>query len=149
MKLLLIRMKGIPVAAGLHVCKGQVGNERVALLTHNLSVSTIKRSIGLFRFYVVSWYDGERKQTLVASFTAKTLYRKFETNTVFPEMKLCGLVPNTYIQVSVSDLYSPKIGLPILQQNRWTKSVGINKSLTDTWMWKLGTKPRNFMSGNT
>ncbi len=45
-------------------------------------------------------------------YTAKTLYLKFE-------MKLRNLVPNSYIHVSVSDLYS--IDLPILlQENRWT-----------------------------
>jgi hypothetical protein len=32
---------------------------------------------------------------------------------VFPEMKLRGLVPNFYIYVPVSDLYIPRIGLPI------------------------------------
>ncbi len=26
--------------------------------------------------------------------------------------------------------------------------VGINKSLTDTWMWKSGLRPRNYFSGN-
>jgi hypothetical protein len=35
-------MKSIPVAAGLHVCEGKVGNERVALL-NPVSVSTIKK----------------------------------------------------------------------------------------------------------
>ncbi len=36
-------------------------------------------------------------------------------------MKLCGLVPNSCINISVSDLYIPTIGPPIfLQQNRWT-----------------------------
>jgi hypothetical protein len=36
---------------------------------------------------------------------------------VFPEMKLRGLVPNSYVHVSVR----PRIGLPIwLQQNRQT-----------------------------
>jgi hypothetical protein len=40
---------------------------------------------------------------------------------VFPELKLRGLVPNFYIHVSVSDLYIPTIGPPIvLQQNRQT-----------------------------
>jgi hypothetical protein len=40
---------------------------------------------------------------------------------VFPEMKLRGLVPISCILVSVSDLYNPRIGLPIfLQQNRQT-----------------------------
>jgi hypothetical protein len=33
---------------------------------------------------------------------------------IFPEMKLRGLVPNFYIHISVSDLYIPMIGLPIL-----------------------------------
>jgi hypothetical protein len=40
---------------------------------------------------------------------------------VFLEMKLRGLVPNSDIHVSVSDLFTPRIGLPIwLQQNRQT-----------------------------
>ncbi len=35
-------------------------------------------------------------------------------------MKLRGLSPNFHIHVSVSDLYIPTVGLPILQQeNRW------------------------------
>jgi hypothetical protein len=37
---------------------------------------------------------------------------------VFPEMELRGLVPSSYIHVSVSELYIPRIGLPIwLHQN--------------------------------
>jgi hypothetical protein len=36
---------------------------------------------------------------------------------VFPEMKLGGLVPNSYIHVSVSDLYIPRIGLSIWLQH--------------------------------
>ena len=45
---------------------------------------------------------------------------------VFPEMKLRGLVPKSYIHVSVSDLYIPKIGLPIwLQQIRQTNPGNI------------------------
>ncbi len=40
---------------------------------------------------------------------------------VFPEIKLRGLIPNSYIHVSVSDLYIPRIGLPKwLQQSRQT-----------------------------
>jgi hypothetical protein len=63
---------------------------------------------------------------------------------VFPEMKLRGLVPNSYIHVSVSGLYIPRIHMPIwLQQNRqidlgiiWLQQnrqidLGIYKSLTD------------------
>jgi hypothetical protein len=40
-----------------------------------------------------------------------TLYRK--SDLAFPEMKVHCLVPNIYIHVSVSDLYIPRIGLPI------------------------------------
>jgi hypothetical protein len=40
---------------------------------------------------------------------------------LFPEMKLLGLVPNSYIHVPVSDLNIPRISLPIwLQQSRKT-----------------------------
>jgi hypothetical protein len=39
----------------------------------------------------------------------------------FPEMKLRGLVPDSYILVSVSDLCNPRINLTIwLQKNRRT-----------------------------
>jgi hypothetical protein len=59
-------------------------------------------------------------------------------------MKLRVLVPNFYIHVSVSGLYIPTIGLPILL-------LGIFKLLTNTRMLKLGTRPRprSFISGNT
>jgi hypothetical protein len=41
-------------------------------------------------------------------------------------MKLLDLSPNSYIHVSVSDLYIPTIGLPILlQENRWTEYKNI------------------------
>ncbi len=40
---------------------------------------------------------------------------------------------------SVHLFYCSKIGGPI---------VGINKSLTDTWMQELGARPRSFLSGN-
>jgi hypothetical protein len=48
-------------------------------------------------------------------------------------MKLRGLSPNSYIHVSVSDLYIPTIGLPIvMQENLGGPIVEIYKSLTDT-----------------
>ena len=41
-------------------------------------------------------------------------------------MKLRGLSPNSYIHVSMSDLYIPTIGLPILlQENWWTNRKNI------------------------
>jgi hypothetical protein len=57
------------------------------------------------------------------------LYCQQDPIFVFPEMKLCGLDPNFYNHVSVSDLYISTIGLPILlQQNR----------RTDHGNWELG-----------
>ncbi len=51
--------------------------------------------------------------------TAKNQYRKFEQ--IFPGKELQGHGPNFHIHVSVSDLYSPAIDLPIrLQENMWT-----------------------------
>ncbi len=45
---------------------------------------------------------------------------------IFPEKELCVYSPNSYIHVSVSDLYIPLIGLPILlQKNRWTERGSI------------------------
>jgi hypothetical protein len=42
------------------------------------------------------------------------------------------------ISTSVSDLYTPTIGLPILLEEICRPILGIYKSLTDTGMWKLG-----------
>jgi hypothetical protein len=43
---------------------------------------------------------------------------------VFLEMKLCSLVPNSYIPVSVSDLFIPRIRLPIWLQHNWQTDPG-------------------------
>jgi hypothetical protein len=53
---------------------------------------------------------------------------------IFLEMELRGLSPNFHIHVSVSDLYIPTIGLPILlPETMWTDRGNIYcKSLTDT-----------------
>ncbi len=40
---------------------------------------------------------------------------------IFPEKELRGLIPNFHFHMSVSDLYIPTIGRPILlQENMWT-----------------------------
>jgi hypothetical protein len=54
-------------------------------------------------------------------FTAKTHTEK--SKQIFTEKELHGLVPNFHIHVFVSDLYIPRIGLPILlQENMWSDS---------------------------
>ncbi len=83
--------------------------------------------------------------------TGPALQRFYTQNSkqIYPEMKLHGLVSNSYIDVSVSDYVFPgpvclfcggKTGGPIF---------GIYKSLTNTLMWKLGLRPRSLISGNT
>ncbi len=58
------------------------------------------------------------------------------------------LCPNFHIHVSVSDLYSPRIFPHISYSRKGRPIVGIYNSLTDTWMWKLGLRPRYSFSGN-
>ncbi len=42
----------------------------------------------------------------------------------------------------------PRIGLHISSSRIGRPVVGIHKSLTDAWMWKLGLRPRYSFSGN-
>ncbi len=76
-------------------------------------------------------------------YTAKNQYRKFETN-----ISRKGIA-NFHIHVPVSELYIPTIDLPILLQEICGPILGIYELLTDTWMWKLGLKPRNYQKRNT
>ncbi len=91
---------------------------------------------------------GRRSPLSVSIFEVPTLQNSKQ---ICPEMKLRGLVPNSYIHVSVSDLYIPTISLPIImQENRWGgQIVEIYISLTDTWMLKLELNQLSFFSGNT
>jgi hypothetical protein len=73
--------------------------------------------------------------------SARTQCRKFEIK-IPQDKELRGHSPSSYIPVSLSDLYIPMIGLPILlQENRWT-TVGIYR-----WIWKLGMTPCNIFLG--
>ncbi len=54
--------------------------------------------------------------------TAKTQYRN--SKQIFPEKELCGLSPNFYIHVSVSDWHILTIGLPILLQENMLTGPG-------------------------
>ncbi len=68
---------------------------------------------------------------------------------IFPEKEFRSLSP--HLHVSVSDLYNPTIGLPILLQENIHVARSweyINRSHTQ-WMCNLGLRPRNFFSGKT
>jgi hypothetical protein len=51
---------------------------------------------------------------------------------IFPEKEYRGLSPNFHIHASLSDLYIPTIGLPILIEEICRPILGLYKSLTDT-----------------
>ncbi len=57
--------------------------------------------------------------------TAKTKCRKFETN--IPKKDYRGLSSNFHIHVSVSELYIPTMGLPILLEEICRLILGIHK----------------------
>jgi hypothetical protein len=59
-----------------------------------------------------------------------------------------SLSPNFHIHVSLNDLYIPRIGPHISCSRIGRLIVGIYKSLTDTWMRKLGLWPCNSVSRN-
>ncbi len=48
----------------------------------------------------------------------------------------------------MSDLYILRIGLHISSSRKGRPIIRIYNSLTDTWMWKLGLRPRYSFSGN-
>ncbi len=75
-----------------------------------------------------------------------SLQRQFRL--YIPSWELRGLSPNFYIHVSVSYLYIPRIGPHISSSRNDSSIVGLYNSLTDTWMWKLGLRPRYSFSGN-
>ncbi len=62
------------------------------------------------------------------------------TKQIFPEMKLCGLVPNFYIHVSVIELYNTMIGTQTQYSKMGGPILGIYKSLPDT----IGNKAAQF-----
>ncbi len=68
---------------------------------------------------------------------------------IFPEKEYRGLSPNFHIHASVSHLYISTIGLPILLEEICRPILGLYKSHTDTWMLKLGLRPRYSQKRNT
>ncbi len=70
---------------------------------------------------------------------------------LFPKQNQNVLSPSSYTYISMRDLYISRIGLPILFCCREISGpiLGIYESLTDTYMWKLGLRPRNSQKRDT
>ena len=80
---------------------------------------------------------GDGKQFIIFLFTIAppfTLQRQNAENLkqIFPEKEYRGLSPNFHIHVSVSELYIPTMGLPVLLEEICRLILGIYKSLKDT-----------------
>ncbi len=79
--------------------------------------------------------------------TTKTKCRNLKQ--IFPEKEYRGLSPYFHIHVSVREFYILTMGLHILLQEICGPILGLYKSLTDKWMWKMGLRPRNSQKRNT
>ncbi len=99
-------------------------------------VELFKGKVVLYELYI---FSGRQKWVLTVH-TAKKKGRKFKAN--IPRKGYRGLSPNFHIHVSVSQLYIPTMELPFLLEEICGPILGKYKSLTDTWMWKLGLRPR-------
>ena len=90
---------------------------------------------------------GEGKKILEQTYcTAKTKCRKFETN--IPRKGISGpqsQFPHSCVCEQI--IYSHDGSVFSAEGNMWTILI-IYKSLTDTWMWKLGLRPRNSQKRN-
>ncbi len=102
--------------------------------------------IGGHHCHLVSEFLYRRICSFLGYSSHPTLQRQFRLYISF--LGIARPQPNFYIHVSVSDLYIPRIGPHISSSRKGRPIVGIHNSLTDTWMWKLGLRPRYSFSGN-
>jgi hypothetical protein len=76
----------------------------------------------------------------------RAFYMRCNENPIYVVLlwELRGLSLNFHIHVNVSDLYIPRIG-PHIFCSRIGSGIIQYKSLTDTWMWKLGSEAAQFL----
>ncbi len=112
-------------------------NKKCSICTVSVSVSSVQ-------------YTAKEGPVRIKYKCLVSIYVFPEMNLLFPKKNYNVLSPSSYTHISVRDLYISRIGLPILLQgNVWTDPGNIYKSLTDTWMWKMGLRPRYSQKRNT
>ncbi len=115
--------------------------------TNNL----VRVALGIFLLFAL-WAEGDPKPRHRCDNKQVPALQRQNTEIskqIFPEKEYRGLSPNFQIHASVSDLYITMIGLPILLEEICRPILGLYKSLTDTWMLKLGLRPRYSQLRNT
>jgi hypothetical protein len=123
-------------------------------IQHLIAIKKLAQRLRIFEFNHIHFFIGQNplqpliKNEDVFQLSARQMHCTENLIQIFPEIKLCGLVPILYVYVSVNVLYIPTIG----PQTQYSKIGGpimdIFKSLTDTWMQKFGTRPCSFISRN-
>ncbi len=133
-----------------------------------LTVILVKRKLEAVYHTVClkrNWLNGIRATTISLNSdnhtanegTVRIQYKCLVSIYVLTEMKLLFrkqnydvLSPSSCTHIPVRDLYTSRIGLPILLQEYMRTDPGntVYKSLTDTWMWKFGLRPCNSQKRN-
>ncbi len=115
-----------------------VTNHKQALfnlkILHLFSTFFFTNIYPFIKFLHLSWPLVSFYLLLSYSFNELNMHYNENLVSVFPEKELRGPSSNFHIHVSLSIFSCNRISRPV---------VGIYKSLTDTWMWKLGLRPRN------
>ncbi len=91
-------------------------------------------------------FNGLKLEIRLSFCCCSALQRQFRL--YIPFLGIARPQPQFHIHVSVSDLYIPRIGPHISSSRKGRPIMEIYNSLTDTWMWKLGLRPRYSFSGN-
>jgi hypothetical protein len=92
--------------------------------------------------FVWIWKKRSRVEPALYLCTANALYRKFETNIPRNETGRPLSPISTFICLWAIYIHIPTIGSQMQCSKIGRPTMGIYKSLTGTWMQKLGTRPR-------
>ncbi len=128
-----------PISAGTLVLRGFFREANQPL--HRANKCQMKKYIFILQFFFICNSHGLLNFFWQFFYYCRTHHLHCNENPiyVFPEKELRGLIPNFHIHVSVSDLQYIFLGsVRIFSCSKIGRQiVGIYKSLTDPWIWKL------------